>query len=111
MCRKALRATVGDLVAEMKGSMVTKKKLATVAFFTAATSVMLAPNASATIHPIVESFDCANGNAYEHHPLGDPADSPGQTPGENHSSQSALRGSIEAGDTLNCPESGRGSDL
>ena len=37
--------------------------------------------ASATIHPIVESFDCANEQAFAHHPLGDPADPPGQTPG------------------------------
>ena len=37
--------------------------------------------ASATIHPIVESFDCANEQEFAHHPLGDPADPPGQTPG------------------------------
>jgi len=37
--------------------------------------------ASATIHPIVESFDCANEQAFMHHPLGDPAEVPGQTPG------------------------------
>lgn len=49
--------------------------------------------ASATIHPIVESFDCANEQAFEHHPLGDPADPPGQTPEYgNHSDQSTLRG-------------------
>lgn len=35
----------------------------------------------ATIHPIVESFDCANAQAFAHHPLGDPADPLGQTPG------------------------------
>ncbi|WP_146240101.1 hypothetical protein [Prauserella flavalba] len=48
--------------------------------------------ASATIHPIVESFDCANENAFEHHPLGDVADPIGQTPGfGSHSDQSSLR--------------------
>ena len=36
--------------------------------------------AGATIHPIVESFDCANAEAFAHHPLGDPADPLGQTP-------------------------------
>ena len=41
----------------------------------------LAGPASATIHPIVESFDCANEQAFAHHPLGDPAEVPGQTPG------------------------------
>jgi hypothetical protein len=41
----------------------------------------LAPTAGATIHPIVESFDCANEQAFAHHPLGDPADPRGQTPG------------------------------
>jgi hypothetical protein len=41
----------------------------------------LAPTAGATIHPIVESFDCANAQAFAHHPLGDPADPLGQTPG------------------------------
>jgi hypothetical protein len=41
----------------------------------------LAPIAGATIHPIVESFDCANAQAFAHHPLGDPADPRGQTPG------------------------------
>ena len=37
--------------------------------------------AGATIHPIVESFDCANAQAFAHHPLGDVADPMGQTPG------------------------------
>jgi hypothetical protein len=37
--------------------------------------------AQATIHPLVESFDCANAQAFAHHPLGDVADPPGQTPG------------------------------
>jgi hypothetical protein len=45
-----------------------------------------------TIHPIVESFDCANEQAFAHHPLGDPADPIGQTPEVgNHSDQSSLR--------------------
>lgn len=43
---------------------------------------VMAPGAGATIHPIVESFDCANAQAFAHHPLGDPADPPGQTPGD-----------------------------
>jgi len=43
--------------------------------------MIFAANASATIHPIVESADCANEQAYAHHPLGDPADPAGQTPG------------------------------
>jgi hypothetical protein len=54
-------------------------------FFVLALSVALfalAPIAGATIHPIVESFDCANEQAFAHHPLGDPADPPGQTPGD-----------------------------
>jgi hypothetical protein len=42
---------------------------------------VFAPGAGATIHPIVESFDCANAQAFAHHPLGDPADPRGQTPG------------------------------
>lgn len=44
--------------------------------------MVFASAAQATIHPIVESFDCANAQAFAHHPLGDPADPPGQTPGE-----------------------------
>jgi hypothetical protein len=52
----------------------------------------LAGPASATIHPIVESFDCANEQAFAHHPLGDVAEVPGQTPGYNsHSDQSSVR--------------------
>src|SRR5919112_3533633 len=48
--------------------------------------------ASATIHPIVESFDCANEQAFLHHPYGDPAEVPGQNPEVgNHSDQSSLR--------------------
>src|SRR5215207_1920947 len=44
----------------------------------------LAPIAGATIHPIVESFDCANAQAFANHPLGDPADPRGQTPGDTN---------------------------
>lgn len=44
-------------------------------------TALSAGSALATIHPIVESADCANIQAYEHHPLGDPADPMGQTPG------------------------------
>jgi hypothetical protein len=43
-------------------------------------ALVLAPLASPTIHPIVESFECANDQAFANHPLGDPADPPGQTP-------------------------------
>jgi hypothetical protein len=54
-------------------------------------TVIWAPGASATIHPIVESYDCANQTAFDNHPLEDVADPPGQTPdyGE-HSDQSSL---------------------
>jgi len=51
-----------------------------------------AGSASATIHPIVESFDCANEQAFAHHPYGDPAEVPGQNPEVgNHSDQSSFR--------------------
>jgi len=57
-----------------------------------ATSVGGATGASATIHPLVESFDCASDTANEHHPLGDVAEVPGQTPGHgSHSDQSSFR--------------------
>ena len=55
--------------------------------------------ASATIHPIVESFDCANAQAFDNHPLGDPAEVPGQTPGYgSHSDTSSLR-ALQEGDS------------
>jgi hypothetical protein len=54
--------------------------MVTVALVMAAMMALAGP-ASATIHPIVESFDCANEQAFAHHPLGDPAEVPGQTPG------------------------------
>lgn len=54
-----------------------------------------APAASATIHPIVESADCANAQADAHHPLGDVADPIGATPGVgSHSDTSTLRAVI-----------------
>ena len=53
--------------------------------------------ASATIHPIVESFDCADSQAFDNHPLGDPAEVPGQTPGYgSHTDTSSLRALQEA---------------
>jgi hypothetical protein len=59
--------------------------------------------AEATIHPIVESVDCASATANANHPLGDVADPPGQTPGgsthpgvANHSTTSSLRGFLSA---------------
>ena len=68
------------------------KRTLVVTFMVAAATMVSAPGASATIHPIVESFDCANENAFAHHPLGDPADPPGQTPGYgDHSDTSTLR--------------------
>lgn len=54
-------------------------------------SLGFAPAASATIHPIVESVDCANAQANEHHPLGDVAEVPGVTPDYgSHSANSDL---------------------
>jgi hypothetical protein len=56
--------------------------------------MVFASAAQATIHPIVESFDCANAEAFANHPLGDPADPPGQTPGvqpENAQGNNVLR--------------------
>ena len=61
----------------------------------AAFALTAAASASATIHPIVESFDCANAQAFAHHPLGDPADplgqTPGATPGNGNNELRALR--------------------
>jgi hypothetical protein len=65
-------------------------------------SAVLAPASAslATIHPIVESFDCADDQAFANHLLGDPADPPGQTPGfGSHSDESTLRAVQEAIDT------------
>jgi hypothetical protein len=57
------------------------RRIAALLIVLAAIAVVLAAPATATIHPIVESFDCANEQAFAHHPLGDPAEVPGQTPG------------------------------
>src|SRR3990170_4409150 len=57
--------------------------LVTVAAMMAAMMAVAGP-ASATIHPIVESFDCANEQAFAHHPLNDPAEPPGATPGDQN---------------------------
>lgn len=66
---------------------------AVVAGVTAGVGLALVPGpASATIHPIVESADCASPTADAAHPLGDVADPPGQTPGYgSHSDTSTLR--------------------
>ncbi|MFX1821271.1 hypothetical protein PV768_15940 [Pseudarthrobacter sp. CC4] len=54
-------------------------------------TLSVAPAASATIHPIVESYDCASQTAFAHHPLGDVAEPPGVTPGYgSHSTNSDL---------------------
>lgn len=67
---------------------LTRRSLA-VAGIAFAGTLGLAPAASATIHPIVESYDCASQTAFDRHPLGDVADPPGVTPGYgNHSTQS-----------------------
>jgi hypothetical protein len=43
----------------------------------AATAVLASSPAEATIHPIIQSINCAAAAAWEHAPVGDP---PGQTP-------------------------------
>lgn len=58
-----------------------KTRLGVTLSLVAAMVLMLAAPAFATIHPVVESFDCAADPAFENHPLGDPADPPGATPG------------------------------
>lgn len=73
-----------------KSSSLTKKSLA-VAGIVFAGTLGLAPAASATIHPIVESYDCASDTAFANHPLGDVAEVPGVTPGYgSHSTNSDL---------------------
>lgn len=69
----------------------TKKSLAVIAVvFTGALG--FAPAASASIHSILESFDCASAAAFANHPLGDVAEPPGVTPGfGSHSDSSSLR--------------------
>lgn len=67
-----------------------RKSLAIVGIAFAGT-LGLAPAASATIHPIVESYDCASQTAFDNHPLGDVAEVPGVTPGYgSHSTNSDL---------------------
>jgi hypothetical protein len=44
----------------------------------AMTMMVFASTAGATIHPIVESFDCANEAAFANTPNNDPAEVPGQ---------------------------------
>lgn len=73
-----------------KTMTLTRKSLA-VSVIVFAGTLGFAPAASATIHPIVESFDCANANAVANHPLGDVAEPPGVTPGYgSHSTNSDL---------------------
>jgi hypothetical protein len=65
--------------------------MVTVALVMAVMMAVAGP-ASATIHPIVESFDCVGTDVPEGHPIGDVADPPGQTPEfGSHSEQSSLR--------------------
>ena len=69
----------------------TKKGLAAASVAALMMTAISAP-AFATIHPIVESLDCANEQAFAHHPYGDPAEVPGQNPlVANHSEQSSFR--------------------
>jgi hypothetical protein len=68
------------------------KRAFTSGMLAAAATVLFAPSASATIHPIVESADCASAKADAAHPLRDVANPPGQTPGYgSHSTTSPLR--------------------
>lgn len=76
------------------------KRALAISAMAAAATLLVAPSASATIHPIVESADCASSTADAAHPLGDVADPPGQTPGYgSHSDTSTLRAVQEAIDT------------
>jgi hypothetical protein len=66
---------------------------------TVALMMAVAGPASATIHPIVESFDCVGTDVPAGHPIGDVADPPGQTPEfGSHSEQSSLRAIIVVSD-------------
>ena len=70
--------------------------MVTVALVMSAMMALAGP-ASATIHPIVESFDCANEQSFAHHPYEDPAEVPGQNPEvSTHSEQSSFRALNEA---------------
>lgn len=69
----------------------TKRSFAVIAAVFAG-ALGFAPAASATIHPLVESYDCASATAFAHHPLDDVADPPGVTPDYgSHSETSTLR--------------------
>lgn len=57
------------------------RRLLLISLLTGLLMTFSAGTALGTIHPIVESFDCANAQAFAHHPLGDVADPAGQTPG------------------------------
>jgi len=65
----------------LKGRLTMRLALGAVA---ATLALFVASPASATIHPIVASAECANASF-------DVANPPGQTPGANHSDQSTLR--------------------
>ena len=56
----------------------------------------LAGRALATIHTVVESADCADAQAFLHHPLTDPAEPAGATPEDlNPADQPAGQGNNE----------------
>jgi hypothetical protein len=57
------------------------RKVAVLGATIALALLAFAPAVRGTIHPIVESIDCANDAAFAHHPLDDVANPPGQTPG------------------------------
>ena len=84
---------------EKEKAMTLKRAPMWVGVIVLGTTLGWAPAASATIHPLVESADCANAQADSHHPLGDVADPIGATPGEgSHSDQSTLRAVIVISD-------------
>jgi len=60
------------------GGIMKRVRVLVVALALALPPLVVAPVASATIHPIVESFDCANAQAFANTPNGDPAEAPGQ---------------------------------
>ena len=54
------------------------RKLVVLAAILALALLTFAPVGGASIHPIVESFDCANAAAFANTPNNDPAEVPGQ---------------------------------
>jgi hypothetical protein len=83
------------------------RKRVVLASASALAALVLAPIASPTIHPIVESVACANDEAFAH--TGDPADPPGQTPSATPGNgQNELRAIAET-DGRN-PNFGHGDD-